>query len=133
MPLVLAMTDTDEKDFAALLVDRLAEQGVTDIEQVLAYEISCYDCQPPALVGMADDFIASARLDNLLSCYVGMQALIASDGDVSSLLVCTDHEEVGSQSAAGAGWSRSCQICCCRISPDEPGTDYRSLNDDLGR
>ena len=53
-------------------------------------------------VGLEREFIASARLDNLLSCYAGLQAIIESDGAVSSLLVCNDHEEVGSLSAAGA-------------------------------
>ena len=106
MPLVLGLAgnsdDGSDKDFSTQLAQQLAEQGVGDVEQVLAFEISCYDCQPPATVGLAGDFIASARLDNLLSCYVGMQALLAADGEVSSLLVCNDHEEVGSNSAAGA-------------------------------
>ena len=31
-----------------------------------------------------------------------LQAIIGSDGEYSSLLICNDHEEVGSQSAAGA-------------------------------
>jgi len=49
---------------------------------------------------LSADFISSARLDNLLSCYVGLEALLGSNG--SALLVCTDHEEVGSQSLSGA-------------------------------
>ena len=58
--------------------------------------------QAPAVVGLEQEFITSARLDNLLSCFTGLQALLQSDGAVSSLLVCNDHEEVGSMSAAGA-------------------------------
>jgi len=38
----------------------------------------------------------------LLSCFVGLQSLLHCDGAVSSLLVCNDHEEVGSLSTAGA-------------------------------
>jgi aspartyl aminopeptidase len=37
-----------------------------------------------------------------LSCFTGMNSLIAASGDTSCLLVCNDHEEVGSTSAAGA-------------------------------
>ncbi len=37
-----------------------------------------------------------------MSCYVGLQALIASDKKQPVLLVCSDHEEVGSVSASGA-------------------------------
>jgi aspartyl aminopeptidase len=72
------------------------------VEQVLEYELSFYDTQLPAVIGLKQEFIASARLDNLLSCFTGMRALIESDREVSSLLVCNDHEEVGSMSAAGA-------------------------------
>jgi aspartyl aminopeptidase len=72
------------------------------IKQVLDYEISLYDTQPPALIGLEQDFIASARLDNLLSCFIGLQAILEADAEVSSLLICTDHEEVGSASCCGA-------------------------------
>ena len=58
--------------------------------------------QPPAVIGLHDDFIASARLDNLLSCYTGLMALVNDDCRQNCLLVCNDHEEVGSMSAAGA-------------------------------
>jgi aspartyl aminopeptidase len=72
------------------------------LRQVLDYEMSLYDTQPPALTGLDEEFIASARLDNLLSCYVGLQALLAADTRTTALLVCNDHEEVGSASMAGA-------------------------------
>ncbi len=85
-----------------LLTQLTLQHPQLTIAQVLDYEISLYDTQPPALVGLQQDFIASARLDNLLSCYVGVQALLQADPDVSSLLICTDHEEVGSTSCCGA-------------------------------
>lgn len=70
--------------------------------KVLDYELSFYDVQKSAVIGLHDDFIASARLDNLLSCYTGLMALLNNDGTQNTLLVCNDHEEVGSVSAAGA-------------------------------
>ncbi|RKZ97227.1 MAG: M18 family aminopeptidase, partial [Gammaproteobacteria bacterium] len=73
-----------------------------DIKKVLDYEISLYDTQKAAIIGFNDDFISSARLDNLLSCYVGLDALTNSDSSQASLLVCSDHEEVGSVSSSGA-------------------------------
>lgn len=66
----------------------------------LAWELSLYDFQPPARVG--DGFITSARLDNQLSCYAGTQALLNAPTDRFCMLVCHDHEEVGSRSWAGA-------------------------------
>lgn len=90
-------------DFRSLLHAELqVSQPQLAVSQVLDYEISLYDTQPPAIVGLEQDFIASARLDNLLSCYVGLQALLEADDQVSSLLICTDHEEVGSASCCGA-------------------------------
>ena len=70
--------------------------------RVLDYEVAFYDVQPAAIVGINGDLIASARLDNLLSCYVDMRAFIDSEQDDWKLLVCSDHEEVGSQSSSGA-------------------------------
>lgn len=89
--------------FKEILLTQLALQyPELNIAQVLDYEISLYDTQAPALVGLQQDFIASARLDNLLSCSVGLQALLQADPNASSLLICTDHEEVGSTSCCGA-------------------------------
>lgn len=94
---------TQLPEFRQLLLKHIQrEHPQLSIAQVLDYEISLYDTQAPALVGMEKEFIASARLDNLLSCYVGLQALLQADPAVTSLLICTDHEEVGSASSCGA-------------------------------
>ncbi len=69
---------------------------------ILDYEMNLYDTQAPALVGLQKQFIASARLDNLLSCYVGLCALLSADHQESALFIATDHEEVGSTSCCGA-------------------------------
>lgn len=70
--------------------------------ELLAWELSFYDCNPPALTGLQGDFIASARLDNLLSCFIGLAAMLEAGPEQNTLLVCNDHEEVGSNSASGA-------------------------------
>lgn len=77
------------------------EHGLDDVE-VVDFELSFYDVQPPALVGVKQELVASARLDNLLSCFTGMEALLECDGEQGALLVANDHEEVGSASACGA-------------------------------
>ena len=103
LPPVLAQLHGDErKDFRALLAEQLQrEHGIADAN-ILDYELCFYDSQPAALIGLNQDFIAGARLDNLLSCYAGLQALLSSDKQHTQVLVCTDHEEVGSNSACGA-------------------------------
>ncbi len=101
---VLCLSPDPVPNFRELLSGRLREEHTgIGVREVLDYELSFYDTQGPALVGLRQEFIASARLDNLLSCYTGLVALLQSDGSQSALLVCNDHEEVGSVSAAGAG------------------------------
>jgi aspartyl aminopeptidase len=107
-PVLMKMPKTDTEnptkaDFKEILLKIInADTEPGKAVRVLDYELSFYDVQPPAVIGLHDDFIASARLDNLLSCYTGLMAMLNDDGKQNTLLVCTDHEEVGSMSAAGA-------------------------------
>jgi len=102
-PVLLKLPNDDKPDFKKILLQLMQKQcDVNDAEEVLDYELSFYDVQPPAFVGLHQDFIASARLDNLLSCYTGLMSLLESSDDITSLLVCNDHEEVGSASSSGA-------------------------------
>ncbi len=103
-PLLWHITGDDARpDFRSLLLEALHRtQPDLQVDTILDFELSLYDTQPPALVGLEQDFISSARLDNLLSCYVGLQGLLQTGGEQTCLLVCTDHEEVGSSSHCGA-------------------------------
>ncbi|MCP5208851.1 MAG: M18 family aminopeptidase [Hahellaceae bacterium] len=104
LPAILMRVSSEEKiTFKDLLKQRLLEENPnSDIDRVLDYELSFYDCQAPALVGLQEDFISSARLDNLLSCYVLLQSIIDARPGQPSVIVLNDHEEVGSMSAEGA-------------------------------
>jgi len=104
LPPILLQLDADEKfNFEDYLLDHLQEDmGCTDASAILSHELLLYDTQPPALVGLRRQFICSARLDNLLSCFVALNSLIESADESASILVCNDHEEVGSVSASGA-------------------------------
>ena len=104
-PLLFLSENSNQSGFHDLLLQQLLEQDrSSDVAKILDYEISLYDTQPPALIGLHKEFIASARLDNLLSCYTLMSSLIKSgtDNQHCNLMVCSDHEEVGSASACGA-------------------------------
>ncbi|GGO80321.1 putative M18 family aminopeptidase 2 [Marinobacterium nitratireducens] len=101
LPAIIGQADKTG-DFRELLCQQLAQQGVANVAEVLDFDLSLYDTQAPALVGLDGEFLLSARLDNLLSCFIGLQALIGAGADEGALLVCNDHEEVGSMSAVGA-------------------------------
>jgi aspartyl aminopeptidase len=82
--------------------EQLKKAGVEDFERLLSHELSLYDTQKAGFVGVEKEFIASARLDNLLSCYVALLAICSVGSDRPCLMICSDHEEVGSASTSGA-------------------------------
>lgn len=103
LPPILLQLEKEHLDFRTMLALQLKdEHPELKVQRVLDYELSLYDTQPPSFVGLREEFIASARLDNLLSCYIGLTALRESATSQPALLVLNDHEEVGSQSAEGA-------------------------------
>jgi len=101
-PILTTQEDFDFDTFLRWQLDRL---GRPDVKEIYANELSFYDTQNASLVGLNDDFIASARLDNLLSSYVGMLSICSVDNATPMLFIASDHEEVGSESTSGAGGS----------------------------
>lgn len=101
-PVMMQVPEDDTTSFHDLLRQQMSDESGVKSRKVLGYELSFYDANGASFVGLRDEFIASARLDNLLSCFIGLQALLSTSGDEAALLVCNDHEEVGSVSAEGA-------------------------------
>jgi len=100
----------DSPPLAELLVQELRAKRSADVspEHVVAFDLMLYDAQAPALIGSGDAFIAAPRLDNLGSCHAAVSALCADAsarelGRATRAVVLYDHEEVGSESAEGAG------------------------------
>lgn len=92
--------------FVKLIAAELDEE----VEDIVDFEIVLYDTQKACLGGLMEEFIFSARLDNLNSTYCATMGLIESvrsetalDKETSvRMIACFDHEEVGSMSAQGA-------------------------------
>ena len=88
-----------------LLARELSSQGCScQAEQILGWDLALYDTQRAARAGLADEFVQSARLDNLASCFGAVTALAQARvaHDACRIIVLYDHEEVGSRSAQGA-------------------------------
>ena len=67
------------------------------------WELCLYDVQPAAVLGGDESLLAGGRLDNLLSCWAAVDALVAAGpGEAIAVIVMNDHEEVGSSSTTGA-------------------------------
>lgn len=73
---------------------------------ICAIDAQLFDVNPSAIIGVDNSMLASARLDNQVSCWAAVEAIIAVSKGLSvahaSVAVLFDHEEVGSQSATGA-------------------------------
>jgi len=107
------LLNEDEAFSLASVLDEATQGG-----EILATDLCFYDTNPAQIIGLQNDFLASARLDNLLSCFTGLQSLLTAGDSVSSLLVCNDHEEVGSASTSGAGGTFLKDVLA-RITPSE--------------
>lgn len=93
--------------FQGLLAEALSMDAAlagAQPSQVLSSDICLLDATTASVVGHEDAFIQSGRLDNLVSAYAALEALLdaGEPTDATRVLVLYDHEEVGSRSFAGA-------------------------------
>ena len=67
------------------------------------WELCLFDVQGASVLGADKSLFASGRLDNQLSCWAAISALVANEASTNGMLiVLNDHEEVGSSSTTGA-------------------------------
>ena len=87
----------------SILLDHI-KQEYPDIttHSIIGFDLFSYDINPPSFFGYSQEFIAAPRLDNLLSCFVGLESILHAEENTNSLLICTNHEEIGSRSESGA-------------------------------
>ena len=123
------LMQSEAATFVELVAQWLEEQHGLRAVEVVDFELGFYDVQPPSLVGVKQELVASARLDNLLSCFMGLEALLDSDGSQGALLVANDHEEVGSASASGAQGPFLADVLT-RINSQLGGKDGEKGNDE---
>lgn len=81
-----------------------AEAAGLNHDEVLAWDAMLHDLTPSTVAGLDGEFIHAPRIDNLVSCWAGLRALIdvPADSSPSAVLCLFDHEEVGSTTAQGA-------------------------------
>ncbi len=105
LPLLLGQL-ADAAEPEATLRALLATAAQAEPGELLSWELAAYDVQPGSLWGADGEFIASRQLDNLASCHAALSALTVADAAPATCVAALfDHEEVGSESAAGAGGS----------------------------
>jgi len=97
---------TGDKRHHSVLLQMLADNLSVPVDSIVDLELSLADTQPGATWGPKDEFLSCPRLDNQVHCYTGLSALLSHKVEEDtgiSMLVAFDHEEVGSDSAQGAG------------------------------
>jgi len=97
-----------DKRHCSQLIGLLCEELCCEPQQIKDVELTLCDTQPGSVWGLNGEFVSSPRMDNQVHCYTGLSALLDHSIDLSqdsgvSMLVCFDHEEIGSDSAQGAG------------------------------
>jgi len=96
----------DEHSMQASFLDVLRERAIGNEEYLESWDLMLHDIQPSALAGVDNQWLSSARIDNLVSCFSAMTSLIESASELSHarvpMVALFNHEEVGSNSAAGA-------------------------------
>ncbi|MBK7584272.1 MAG: M18 family aminopeptidase [Myxococcales bacterium] len=98
---LLGLGDKDEKRG---LSASLSERAQLESAEIVGLDLCLFDVQPACIGGERGELLFAPRLDNLASCHAATTALLASGpaGAATRVIALYDHEEVGSQSAAGA-------------------------------
>jgi len=72
-------------------------------EQILATELFLYNRMPATTVGIAEEYVASGRLDDLQCVFAGLKGFLSAEAGASMPVFCMlDNEEVGSGTKQGA-------------------------------
>lgn len=105
LPPVLGLTGLETPSGLRALCAR--ELGVAQ-DDLLSFDLMFHDLTPPAAGGLDGEFLFSGRLDNLAMCHASLGALLRvveaqKEGDPVQIVALFDHEEVGSNTASGAG------------------------------
>jgi aspartyl aminopeptidase len=95
-----AIWSTSPGEFLEFVADRA---GVPRGD-ILGFELMAHDVAPSALTGARTELVSAPRLDNQVTCFAGLRALLDASPvqGVRPVLALFDHEEVGSTSERGA-------------------------------
>ena len=90
----------------SILIDAICRELNCEPRDIVDLELQLVDHQPAVVGGLLDEFIFGARLDNQVSSYCAVKALIESADNLAEetgirIASLYDHEEVGSESATG--------------------------------
>ncbi|MFI3210507.1 MAG: M18 family aminopeptidase [Peptostreptococcaceae bacterium] len=101
LPFVGVLNDTLEKE--GFLINLIAKELNVSVEEIIDFDIFLYEFEKGSLIGINEEFISSARLDNLSMAHASLHGLINSTNDKGINIVSVfDNEEIGSSTKQGA-------------------------------
>ncbi len=98
---IIGLGEADPGTFGRFLAG-LAE---CEADEIASWDVMLHDLTPPALLGLDEELLAAARIDNLFSSWAAVTALViaaSSHAPSIPMIALFDHEEVGSASTSGA-------------------------------
>lgn len=106
-----------------MLLRLLSKELGCEVDDIVDFELNVIDTQAGVVGGGEDEFIFCGRLDNLCMSYCCLQALVDTCANAEALadetgvraIALFDNEEVGSDSAQGAG-SPVMRDCITRVT-----------------
>jgi aspartyl aminopeptidase len=86
------------------VLDTVASDMGIKAEDIIDYELYCYDACGGMLVGAGEDMISIGRLDDLMMSYAALRGICEANTDNTKtvVVILTDNEEVGSLTMSGA-------------------------------
>lgn len=87
------------------ILNLIAEELKTDKNNIVDFELYLYDYSKGCLLGLNEEFISSARLDDLMMVYNILKGFLNSVDkvtDKTKVIYFSDNEEIGSETSQGA-------------------------------
>ncbi|MEI6857748.1 M18 family aminopeptidase [Psychrilyobacter sp.] len=98
--LTLIDEELEKKNF---LLKLIAEENNINLDEILDFDLYLYEFEKGTLVGLNEEMISAAKIDNLGALYVGLDAFLeAKEFNGVNVLACFDNEEIGSSTKQGA-------------------------------
>ncbi len=100
LPVIQTMEGQVDENYIRKMV---CKRSGLSLDQILDMDLFLYPTEKGSLVGANQEFISAPRLDNLAMVYAGIEALVGANNHRGiNMMICFDHEEVGSRTKQGA-------------------------------
>lgn len=101
MPIIDCLSE--EEKTTDYFVSFIANELGVSKENILDFELNTFCMEEPSMVGISDSIISAPRIDNQISCFSLLEAIINGQRKEGvNLIALFDHEEIGSVSKQGA-------------------------------